>query len=63
MFIKPILERPKSVSLMWPMEVMSRLEEKEPPRCPPLLAWSSPSPSQPSPCPFVGPTPVLTCRV
>lgn len=28
MFIKPIFDRPKSVSFMWPMEVMSKLQEK-----------------------------------
>jgi len=28
MFIKPIFDSPKSVSFMWPMEVMSKLKEK-----------------------------------
>ena len=27
-FIRPILDRPKSVSLMWPMDVINRLEEE-----------------------------------
>ena len=26
MFMRPILDRPKSVSLMWPMEVINKLE-------------------------------------
>ncbi|TNN34428.1 hypothetical protein EYF80_055409 [Liparis tanakae] len=29
MFIRPIFDRPKSVSLMWPMDVISRLEGEE----------------------------------
>ncbi len=29
MFIKPILDRPKSVSLMWPMDVINKLFEWE----------------------------------
>lgn len=34
MFIRPIFDRPKSVSFMWPMEVMSKLQEKtDTPQC------------------------------
>ena len=28
MFMRPIFDRPKSVSLMWPMEVINKLENK-----------------------------------
>ena len=29
MFIRPILDKPKSVNLMWPMDVINRLEGEE----------------------------------
>ncbi len=33
MFIRPIFDSPKSVSLMWPMEVINKLQMKEMQKC------------------------------